>query len=106
MSKGEIKQVIGPVVDVYFPEEVPAIQTALRIPRENEDDLVLEVAQHIGLNRVRTIAMADTAGLHRGMSVESTGTSIYVPVGDTSLGQLLNVLGDTINGKDALPEKT
>jgi F-type H+-transporting ATPase subunit beta len=104
MSQGEVKQVIGPVVDVYFPEEVPDIQTALRIERSGKDDLVLEVAQHVGLNRVRTIAMDDTDGIQRGTHVESTGEAITVPVGTQSLGRMFNVLGNPIDGKDTVAE--
>jgi F-type H+-transporting ATPase subunit beta len=105
MSQGEVKQVIGPVVDVYFPDEVPDIQTALRITRSGRDDLVLEVAQHVGLNRVRTIAMDDTAGIQRGTQVESTGEAIAVPVGKEALGRMFNVLGNPIDGKEQVSQE-
>lgn len=97
MSKGTIKQIIGPVVDVYFKDELPAIKTAL-IVEDGKKKLVLEVAQHIGLNRVRAISMADTAGLSRGLEVVNTGAPISVPVGEPSLGRLFNVLGETVDG--------
>ena len=101
MSTGTIKQIVGPVVDVYFEEDVPPIQTALEI-KGDDGRIVLEVAQHLGLNRVRSIAMQDTSGLKRGMKVENTGKPISVPVGEKALGRLFNVLGDTIDGKESL----
>ena len=97
--KGTITQVIGTVVDVAFETNLPNIQDALRI---TETGTVLEVAQHIGSSRVRAIAMSDTAGLSRGMEVESTGAPIQVPVGEVSLGRLFNVLGETIDGKEKI----
>jgi len=103
MEKGIIKQIIGPVVDVYFEGGVPDIRTALRIKKDNAY-IVLEVAQHIGLDRVRCIALNDTGGLERGAAVENTGAPISVPVGEQSLGRLFNVLGETIDGKGPLPE--
>lgn len=98
--KGEIKQIIGPVVDVYFEENLPNIQTALTVAH-GDRNVTLEVAQHIGLNRVRCIAINDTAGLVRGMPVENTGGPITVPVGEEVLGRLMNVTGDAIDGKEA-----
>lgn len=102
--KGTITQIIGPVVDVRFDQELPAIQNAL-VWQEKDRKVVLEVAQHIGVNRVRAIAMEDTSGLLRGMEVLDTGGPISVPVGEISLGRLFNVLGDTVDGKEPIPEK-
>lgn len=99
--KGTIKQIIGPVVDVYFEGTLPAIQNALEIKKEG-NRVVLEVAQHVGLNRVRCIAMQDTASLTRGMDVTDTGAPISVPVGQTALGRMFNVIGEAIDGKDAI----
>jgi F-type H+-transporting ATPase subunit beta len=104
-NHGVIKQIIGPVVDVYFENGVPPIETALIIG-SGKDRVVLEVAQHIGLDRVRAIAMADTAGLKRGLEVTSTGAPISVPVGEAALGRLMNVLGDTIDGKEPIAANT
>ena len=114
MSKGTISQVIGPVVDVSFPEgDLPPIYTALRITNpsidDNEENLVCEVAQHIGENAVRTIAMDTTDGLVRGMAARNTGEFIKMPVGPEVLGRILNVIGDPVDEagpvetKDQLP---
>lgn len=103
MNKGTITEVIGPVVDVHFDTERPAIQDALTVEAtDTHGKLVLEVAAHLGLDRVRTIAMSDTAGLSRGEEVTATGAPISVPVGTEALGRLFNVLGETIDGKDAI----
>jgi F-type H+/Na+-transporting ATPase subunit beta len=103
MNKGTITEIIGPVVDVHFPDNRPAIGDALIIePLNDHKRIVLEVAAHIGLDRVRTIAMSDTAGLARGEEVTSTGAPISVPVGEASLGRLFNVLGEAIDGKDPI----
>jgi F-type H+-transporting ATPase subunit beta len=101
-NKGEIKQVIGPVVDVYFAAEgkMPAMRSAL-VAYVGDRKVVLEVAQHIGLGRVRAIALQDTTGLVRGQEVEDTGSPVTVPVGEKSLGRLFNVVGDPIDGKAA-----
>jgi len=104
MQKGIIKQIIGPVIDVYFETELPPVRTALVV--EGEKNIVLEVAQHLGLNRARCIAMSDTAGLSRDTEVTNTGKPISVPVGEASLGRLFNVLGDTIDGGKQMPENT
>jgi F-type H+-transporting ATPase subunit beta len=95
---GRISQVTGPVVDVEFPPgELPELMTALTITNPSispaEDNLVVEVAQHLGENAARTIAMDSTDGLCRGMVVKSTGGPISVPVGKATLGRLLNVVG-------------
>ncbi|MDP2648623.1 MAG: F0F1 ATP synthase subunit beta [bacterium] len=106
MSKGTVTQVIGPVVDVRFSDNLPPIRQALEISRTTAGGgrLVLEVAQHLGLNRVRCIAMGDTAGLARATEVSDTGNPISVPVGEVSLGRMFNVIGETIDGKDQLPK--
>lgn len=96
---GEIKQIIGPVVDVYFEKNLPAIKTALLIA-DGDRTVTLEVAQHIGLNRARCIAIHDTRGLTRGMKVKDTGEPISVPVGEVVLGRMINVVGDAIDGKE------
>ena len=96
---GTVTQIIGPVVDVLFTDSVPALQNALVIEKDNGETLTLEVAAHVGLDRVRTIAMEDTQGLRRGMAVVDTGEAISVPVGEQSLGRLFNVLGETLDGQ-------
>ncbi|HHW43867.1 F0F1 ATP synthase subunit beta [Desulfofundulus thermobenzoicus] len=100
MNVGHIVQVIGVVVDVRFPPgQVPDIYNALIIKREGQEDLTLEVAQHLGNNCVRTVAMSSTDGLVRGMEVLDTGAPITVPVGRAVLGRLVDVLGHPIDGK-------
>ena len=101
MEKGSITQIIGPVVDVRFEGELPEIYTALRIPRGEGDNLILEVVQHIGSGEVRTIAMDITDGLWRGQEVENTGKPISVPVGEAVLGRMFDVIGSPIDEKDA-----
>jgi len=93
---GRISQVIGAVVDVQFDGELPAILTALET-RNGDNRLVLEVAQHLGENTVRTIAMDATEGLTRGQEVTDTGAQISVPVGPKTLGRILNVIGEPID---------
>lgn len=93
---GTIAQVIGAVVDVHFPENLPAILSALETDN-NGNRLVLEVAQHLGENTVRTIAMDTTEGLTRGQTVTDTGAQIRVPVGPATLGRILNVVGEPID---------
>jgi F-type H+-transporting ATPase subunit beta len=93
---GTIAQVIGAVVDVHFPENLPAILSALETDN-NGNRLVLEVAQHLGENTVRTIAMDTTEGLTRGQTVTDTGSQIQVPVGPATLGRILNVVGEPID---------
>jgi len=106
MKKGTITQVIGPVVDAHFEEDLPAIQEALVIAKtKTHGEITLEVAQHLGLNRVRTIAMSDTGGLTRDESVTATGAPISVPVGEVALGRLMNVLGETVDGGKTIPAK-
>ncbi|MEM1105388.1 MAG: F0F1 ATP synthase subunit beta [Pseudomonadota bacterium] len=94
--KGQISQVIGAVVDVEFDGHLPAILNALETTNKG-DRLVLEVAQHLGENTVRTIAMDSTEGLVRGQDVSDTGTPIQVPVGPATLGRILNVVGEPID---------
>ncbi|WP_294279708.1 F0F1 ATP synthase subunit beta [uncultured Sphingomonas sp.] len=93
---GTIAQVIGAVVDVHFPDHLPAILSALETDN-NGTRLVLEVAQHLGENTVRTIAMDTTEGLTRGQAVTDTGAQIRVPVGPATLGRILNVVGEPID---------
>jgi F-type H+-transporting ATPase subunit beta len=100
---GKITQVMGPVVDVEFEQgQLPNILTALLITNptinDEEDNLVVEVAQHLGDNVVRTIAMDVTDGLVRGMAVTDTGAPIQMPVGEASLGRVLNVVGRPVDG--------
>ena len=102
MKTGTITQIIGPVVDVHFEEGVPEILNALIVDTDDKKGLTLEVAQHIGTDRVRAIALEDTQGLTRGLSVTDTGAPISVPVGEQSLGRLFNVLGSTLDGKGNL----
>ena len=105
MSIGKIVQVIGPVVDVEFePGRLPAIYNALLVQGvENKDifsysqRLTLEVAQHLGESQVRTVAMASTDGLTRGMTVEDTGQPISIPVGKETLGRILNIVGEPVD---------
>jgi F-type H+-transporting ATPase subunit beta len=99
---GRITQVIGPVVDVEFPAgALPEINTALRVTNpaidERQWNLVLEVAQHTGESTARTVAMDSTEGLVRGMAVQNTGSPIVMPVGDVTLGRILNVVGETVD---------
>ena len=98
---GQIKQIIGPVVDVSFTAEgsnLPEILNALEITRDNGDKLILECQKHLGEDSVRAIAMDSTDGLTRGMSVQDLGTPISMPVGDEIKGRLFNVVGEAIDG--------
>lgn len=102
VTEGKVVQVMGPVVDVEFPEgKIPAIYNALKLTNkainDQADNLVLEVAQHLGENVVRTIAMDSTDGLSRGVSVKDTGAQISMPVGREVLGRILNVTGDPVD---------
>jgi F-type H+-transporting ATPase subunit beta len=99
--KGTIKQIIGPVIDVYFEGDLPAVQEALITKTGDGRSVTLEVAQHVGLGRVRAIALQDTTGLSRDMEVEATGSPVMVPVGEMALGRLFNVIGEPIDGKPA-----
>ncbi len=110
MSTGKIVQVIGPVVDVEFePGRLPAIYNALLVQGvENKDifayseKLTLEVAQHLGESQVRTVAMASTDGLTRGMGVVDTGAPISIPVGKETLGRILNIVGEPVDKGPAI----
>lgn len=111
MNKGTILQVMGPVVDVKFENgQLPKIYNALRIQHKAQNDadvdidLTLEVALHLGDDTVRTIAMASTDGLVRGMEVIDTGAPISVPVGDVTLGRVFNILGESIDLDGELPQ--
>ncbi|PKK91336.1 MAG: F0F1 ATP synthase subunit beta [Candidatus Wallbacteria bacterium HGW-Wallbacteria-1] len=99
---GHVAQVIGPVIDVTFPEgELPAIYNALVI--ENDDRrLVMEIQQHLGNNMVRTVAMDLTDGIQRGMTVVDTGAPIRVPVGRGTLGRIMNVIGESVDEMGAI----
>ncbi len=101
--KGKIIQVIGPVVDIEFEEgHLPEIYSAIKIPRVTtegvENVLITEVQQHLGEDRVRAVAMDSTDGLVRGMEAIDTGEPITIPVGPETLGRLINVTGDAIDG--------
>ncbi|HET9064021.1 MAG TPA: F0F1 ATP synthase subunit beta [Candidatus Binatia bacterium] len=107
MGTGKITQVIGAVVDVEFlANEVPTILNALTVSNsaigDEPDNLVLEVAQHLGEHTVRTIAMDSTEGLVRGLAVKDTGAPISTPVGEAVLGRILNVVGQPVDGKGAV----
>ncbi|MFL2819928.1 MAG: F0F1 ATP synthase subunit beta [Alphaproteobacteria bacterium] len=101
IDQGKVVQIMGAVVDVKFNDHLPAILDALEIEQDGKK-LVLEVAQHLGENSVRTIAMDTTEGLKRGQSVESTGAPISVPVGEETLGRIINVVGEPVDQKGEL----
>ncbi|PQM55751.1 MAG: F0F1 ATP synthase subunit beta [Rhodobacteraceae bacterium] len=100
-AKGKITQVMGAVVDVQFDSHLPEILNALETKNEGQR-LILEVAQHLGENTVRTIAMDSSEGLVRGSEVEDTGSPISVPVGNPTLGRILNVVGEPVDEKGAI----
>ncbi|MBI4778191.1 F0F1 ATP synthase subunit beta [Candidatus Desantisbacteria bacterium] len=103
---GSIKQVLGPIIDIEFSGEgdLPAIYNAIKIPREGELDLIAEVAQHLGGNVVRTIAMGHTEGLRRGMESIDTGSSISVPVGEGTLGRVMGPWGEPMDNLGPIQE--
>ena len=104
-GQGRIAQILGNVIDVEFPDgNLPNIFDALRVPRENEEDLILEVQLHLGDRMVKTVAMDSTDGLQRGVPVYATGSPIRVPVGLASLGRVFNVLGRPIDNKPPVPD--
>src|SRR3970282_1621088 len=109
-TTGRVVQVIGPVVDVEFEGgHLPAIYHARRIKggaRDHVIDVVAEVQQHLGENRVRTVAMKPTDGMQRGMTVVNTGEGISMPVGPGTLGRVLNVLGEPVDFPDRPVEGT
>ncbi len=98
MNKGEVVQVIGAVLDVRFPDEIPAIYNALKVRiGEQGNEVICEVQQHLGDNKVRAVAMDATDGLARGTEVVDTGAPMTVPVGEDTLGRLIDVNGNTID---------
>ncbi|MDR2372269.1 MAG: F0F1 ATP synthase subunit beta [Puniceicoccales bacterium] len=102
-NTGKIIQVMGAVVDVQFERDrIPSIYNALEVSREGQEQLILEVQQHVGDGVVRTVAMSATDGLRRGIAVQDTGSAITVPVGDGVLGRILNVTGNPIDGRGEL----
>ena len=102
--KGKITQVMGAVVDVQFDNHLPEILNALETKNDGQK-LILEVAQHLGENTVRTIAMDSSEGLVRGAIVEDAGAPISVPVGNATLGRILNVVGEPVDEKGAIKAK-
>ena len=104
MSKGKIVQVMGPVVDVVFENgDLPDIKDALEV-ENNGKKCVMEVSQHLGNDVVRCIMLSASEGLQRDREVVATGSGIKVPVGDCTLGRLFNVLGETVDGGEALDD--
>ena len=101
---GKIIQIIGAVIDVQFEDDLPEILTALEVDNSG-NKLILEVAQHLGENRVRTVAMDSTEGLKRGDQVKNTGAPISVPVGPETLGRIMNVIGQPIDQRGELKTK-
>jgi len=104
VQAGQVTQIIGAIVDVQFPDELPAILNALEVPN-TDPKLVLEVAQHMGEKTVRTIAMDATEGLVRGQPVEDLGTPIMVPVGAATLGRIMNVTGEPIDQRGPISQE-
>src|SRR3989344_9538764 len=106
MQQGEIKQIIGPVVDVHFPGDLPKIYDALEIEHEGQK-LILETQQHLTGNVVRSVALGPTDGLKRGTKVINTSQAIQVPVGKEILGRMFDVLGKPLdNQPEAKTSKT
>src|SRR3990167_9499377 len=103
-ATGKITQVIGAVVDVQFEGDLPAILNALETTNGG-NRLVLEVAQHLGESTVRTIAMDSSEGLVRGQEVTDTGQPIEVPVGDETLGRIMNVIGEPVDEAGPIKRK-
>src|SRR5579863_5326155 len=101
MNKGKIVQIIGPVVDVEFTGQLPAIYNALTVgydlPGQGQTKLTLEVQQHLGDNWVRAVAMSTTEGLKRGYEVTDTGAPISMPVGEGVMGRVFNVTGEPVD---------
>jgi F-type H+-transporting ATPase subunit beta len=96
---GKISRIIGPVIDVSFNEgHLPKIYSALEITKDNGQKIILEVQQHLGEDRVRTVAMDSSDGLLRGMPVVDLGAPIKMPVGEGIKGRVFNVVGDAIDG--------
>lgn len=105
-NTGTIVQIIGPVVDAKFTEKLPQIYNALQIKRKDGSILTLEVEQQISQNVVRAIALGATEGLRRGIRIIDTGSAIQVPVGDTTLGRIFNVVGQAIDNKGEVKSDT
>src|SRR5919206_210665 len=105
VAEGHVVQVAGPTIDIQFPEgHIPQIFNAIHVTSEGYDtpvtiDIIAEVAQHIGEGRVRTIAMEPTDGLVRGMKAYDLGGPITIPVGNQTLGRVLNVLGEPVDNR-------
>ena len=97
---GKLLEIKGVVVDAVFPDGLPEINSAVRIPRPEGGHLIAEVQQHLGDDRVRAVAMDATDGIARGTDVIDTGGPITVPVGDITLGRVWNVLGEPIDEKE------
>ncbi|KKW35150.1 MAG: ATP synthase subunit beta, partial [Candidatus Giovannonibacteria bacterium GW2011_GWA2_53_7] len=104
MKQGTITQIIGPVVDVRFEDHLPEIYHSLEVKLDGQP-IILEVQQHLGGNAVRTVSMASTDGLSRGLAVIDRGVPISVPVGEATLGRMFNVVGDPIDGQAAPQSK-
>jgi F-type H+-transporting ATPase subunit beta len=109
-STGKIVEIKGVVIDAVFPGDLPEIYNALRVEVPEQDgrpalDLIAEVQQHLGNDRVRAVAMDSTDGVARGMAVEDTGAPISVPVGEVTLGRIFNVLGDVIDEREDVHAK-
>ena len=105
MNTGKIRQIISVVVDVYFPDKLPQLQSALETKMPDGSMLVMEVQQHLGNGMVRAMAMSTTDGLQRGQEVVDTGSPIMVPVGEVTLGRMFNVVGSEIDNKGAVKSK-
>src|SRR3954452_23264657 len=104
-NTGSIVEIKGVVLDAVFPDQLPAIYSALKI-QTDAGELIAEVQQHLGDDRVRAVAMDSTDGLARGTDVVDTGAPISVPVGDITLGRVWNVIGDAIDEKGDIPADT
>ncbi len=100
-KKGRLTQIVGAVLDIKFEDSLPEINEAIRIKRQDGTNLVVEVAQHLGNDTVRCVAMGPTDGLVRGMDAIATGSPIRVPVGEKTLGRIFNILGEPIDNKPA-----
>ena len=106
-AEGVITKIIGPVIDVEFPDgNLPSIYTALNIYKEDGTKIVTEVEQMLGSNIVRTVAMSSTDGLQRGMKVINTNEPIKIPVGNAILGRILNVTGDAVDNAGPIETDT
>lgn len=107
IANGRVVQILGGVVDVEFPEgEIPGLYEAIHVERPGQNKIVLEVQRHIGNNWVRTVAMDTTDGLQRGMPASATGAPIMVPVGESTLGRIFNVLGNPVDEKGPVTAAT